>query len=101
MEIGQEKDLAKKMQQGYLEYVHGHSGDILTVTKRMAWKGLLTEGLTDKRLNQISHRRAPVDEVFALTERYKNRYRGWSVKHFYSWYSRDGGKRSSTWVKKR
>ena len=57
------------------------------------------EGLTDKRLNQISHRRAPVDEVFALTERYKNRYRGWSVKHFYSWYSRDGGKRSYTWVK--
>ena len=57
------------------------------------------EGLTDKRLSQISHRRAPVDEVFALTERYKSRYRGWSVKHFYSWYSRDGGKRSYTWVK--
>jgi len=45
MEIGQEKDLAKKMQQGYLEYVHGHSGDILTVTKRMAWKGLSIKGL--------------------------------------------------------
>lgn len=57
------------------------------------------EGLTDKRLSQISFRRAPVDEVFALTERYKSRYRCWNVKHFYSWYSRDGGKRSYTWVK--
>ena len=57
------------------------------------------EGLKDKRLTQASFRRAPVDEVFALTERYKSRYRGWSVNHFYSWYSRDGGKRSYTWVK--
>ncbi|MGV8056638.1 MAG: helix-turn-helix domain-containing protein [Smithellaceae bacterium] len=57
------------------------------------------EGLNDKRLTQASHRRAPVDEVMALDERYRVRYRGWNVKHFYSWYSRDGGKRSYTWVK--
>ena len=57
------------------------------------------EGLKDKRLTQASFRRAPVDEVFALMERYKSRYRGWNVKHFYSWYSRDGGRRSYTWVK--
>src|SRR5271157_6159270 len=57
------------------------------------------EGLNDKRLTQASHRRAPVDEVLALGERYRIRYRGWNVKHFYSWYSRDGGKRSYTWVK--
>ena len=58
------------------------------------------EGLTDLRLSQISHRRAPVDEVIALKDLYKSRYRGWNVKHFYSWYKRDGGKRSYTWVKK-
>ena len=58
------------------------------------------EGLKDKRLTQASFRRAPVDEVFALTEQYKSRYSGWNVKHFYSWYSRAGGKRSYTWVKK-
>ena len=58
------------------------------------------EGLKDKRLTQASFRRAPVDEVFALTEQYKSRYSGWNVKHFYSWYSRDGGKRMDTWVKK-
>jgi transposase len=56
-------------------------------------------GLDDKRLNQASHRRAPVDEVMALGERYKSSYRGWNVKHFYSWYSREGGVRSYTWVK--
>jgi len=57
------------------------------------------EGLNDKRLTQASHRRAPVDEVMALGERYSDKYRGWNVKHFYSWYSREGGKRSYTWVK--
>ena len=57
------------------------------------------EGLNDKRLTQASHRRAPVDEVMALSERYRSRYRGWNVKHFYSWYGKEGGKRSYTWVK--
>ena len=57
------------------------------------------EGLNDKRLTQASHRRSPVDEVMSLGERYRVKYRGWNVKHFYSWYSREGGKRSYTWVK--
>ena len=57
------------------------------------------QGLLDKRLTQASARRAPVDEVMALTERYESRHRGWNVKHFYSWYRRDGGRRSYTWVK--
>jgi len=57
------------------------------------------EGLSDKRLTQASHRRAPVDEVMRLTRQYRSCYRGWNVKHFYSWYVRDGGKRSYTWVK--
>ncbi|MFO7570701.1 MAG: ISNCY family transposase [Smithellaceae bacterium] len=57
------------------------------------------EGLNDKRLTQASHRRAPVDEVLKLTDRYHSSYRGWNVKHFYSWYTREGGKRSYTWVK--
>jgi len=57
------------------------------------------DGLTDKRLGQASHRRAPVDEVMALTGRYRELHQGWSAKHFYSWYRRDGGLRSYTWVK--
>jgi len=57
------------------------------------------DGLVDKRLTQASSRRAPVDEVMALARQYEGRYRGWNVKHFHSWYRRDGGQRSYTWVK--
>jgi transposase len=58
------------------------------------------EALLDKRISQASHRKAPVDEVVALAERYRKRYRGWNVCHFHSHYRRDGGSRSYTWVKK-
>jgi transposase len=58
------------------------------------------QGVSDKRLSQASFRRAPVDEVMEISERYSSGYRGWKVKHFYSWYRRDGGKRSYSWVKK-
>lgn len=59
------------------------------------------EGLIDRRLSQVSHRRAPVDEVVELCTRYERRHMGWSAKHFYAWYRRDGGGRSYTWVKER
>ena len=58
------------------------------------------DGLIDRRLEQISNRRAPVDEVMALTELYQTRHIGWNVKHFHSWYKREGGTRSYTWIKK-
>lgn len=58
------------------------------------------EGLADRRLGQVSHRSAPVDEVMALADMYSHRYRGFTVKHFYSWYRRaHSGMRSYTWVK--
>lgn len=60
------------------------------------------EGLVDHRLGQVSHRCAPVDEVIALADLYSRRYRGFTVKHFFSWYRRKhGGARSYTWVKNR
>lgn len=59
------------------------------------------EALLDKRISQASHRQAPVDEVMALAERYRKRYRGWKVRHFHSHYRREGGTRSYTWVKMR
>jgi len=59
------------------------------------------EGLMDRRRCQASQRRAPVDEVLALVEQYRGKHEGWSVKHFYAWYRRDGGQRSYTWVKSR
>jgi len=58
------------------------------------------DGLIDKRLSQVSHRKAPVDEVLRLEALYKERYDGWSIKHFYSFYrSHHGGTRSYTWVR--
>lgn len=59
------------------------------------------DGLLDRRLIQVSHRRAPVDEVLAVIERYRHRHAGWNVRHFHSWYRREGGVRSVTWVKAR
>jgi hypothetical protein len=59
------------------------------------------DGLLDRRLEQMSRRAAPVDEVMALTERYRTQHAGWNVKHFHGWYQREGGARSYTWVKKR
>ena len=59
------------------------------------------EGLVDRRLEQVSERKAPVGEGMALTEEYRRRPEGWSAKHFYAWYRRDGGRRSYTWVKSR
>lgn len=57
------------------------------------------EGLADKRLSQVSHRRAPVDEVAALVGLYSSRHQGWNVSHFHDWYVKNGGTRSYTWVK--
>ncbi|WP_215846480.1 helix-turn-helix domain-containing protein, partial [Acidithiobacillus caldus] len=39
------------------------------------------DGLLDRRLSQVSQRRAAVDEVLRLTELYRSRYEGWNVKH--------------------
>ena len=34
-----------------------------------------------------------------LVDRYRNRHQGWNVKHYTAWYKREGGLRSTTWVK--
>lgn len=58
------------------------------------------QGLVDARSNQISHRKAPVNEIMELTDLYKNKYFGWNVKHFFSFYCRKhNGTRGYTWVK--
>ncbi len=58
------------------------------------------DGLIDKRLVQVSHRKAPVDEVLRLEVLYRECYDGWNIKHFYSFYrDRHGGTRSYSWVR--
>jgi transposase len=60
------------------------------------------DGLMDKRISEVSGRRAPVDEVLRLEALYKERYDGWSVKHFFERYQDEHkGQRSYTWVKSR
>ena len=59
------------------------------------------DGLLDKRLCQLSARRAPVDEVMRLVQDYQRSHEGWSVQHYYAWYRRDGGQRSYNWVRTR
>ncbi len=58
------------------------------------------EGLCDRRMDALSARCAPVDEVMALTDLYSERYKGWNVRHFHRWYQREHeGTRSYSWVK--
>lgn len=58
------------------------------------------EGLCDRRLNRLSARAAPVDEVIRLTDLYSSHYSGWNVRHFHRWYKdKHDGRRSYSWVK--
>jgi transposase len=58
------------------------------------------QGLVDARWGQISHRKAPVNEVMRLTELYSTKYLGWNMRHFFSFYRRKHqGTRGYTWVK--
>ena len=58
------------------------------------------EGLLDKRLSQVSKRRASVAEVDRVVQTYKSGFAGWNVAHFHSKYrSECQGTRSYTWVK--
>jgi len=58
------------------------------------------EGLLDKRLSQISKRRASVAEVDQAVQLYKSSFVGWNVAHFYSKYKCEfKGSRSYSWVK--
>lgn len=60
------------------------------------------EGLMDKRISEVSARKAPVDEVLRLEALYRERYDGWTVKHFFERYQDEHrGGRSYSWVKSR
>jgi transposase len=57
-------------------------------------------GLLDKRLSQISHRKAAASEVDHVVSLYKSSFTGWSVAHFHSKYQTEfKGQRSHSWVK--
>lgn len=58
------------------------------------------DGLLDKRLSQISKRRASGVEVDHAVELYKSGFAGWNVAHFHSKYKAEfKGLRSYSWLK--
>ncbi len=81
------------------------AADLLSVSERQfrrqcrRYESEGLEGLIDLRLGQVSTRRAPVDEVLCLVNQYRDRYVGWSVKHFYSKYGEQKGARSYNFVR--
>jgi transposase len=60
------------------------------------------EGLADRRLRKASARRVPVDQVHAVLTLYRERYRGFTAKHFHDKLRRHHGFRLGyTWTKLR
>ncbi len=58
------------------------------------------DGLLDKRLSQISKRRAGTVEVDQVVQLYKSGFAGWNVSHFHSKYKAEfAGARSYSWLK--
>jgi len=65
------------------------ASDLLGVTERtfLRWRGRYEEegleGLSDGRLGRVSPRRAPAAEADRIERLYRERYQGWTVKHFH------------------
>ena len=58
------------------------------------------DGLLDKRLSQISKRRASGAEVDRVAQLYKSGFAGWNVAHFHTKYKAQfSGQRSYSWLK--
>lgn len=58
------------------------------------------DGLLDRRLSQVSKRRASTTEVDHVVALYKSGFGGWSVAHFHGKYKAEaGGSRSYSWIK--
>lgn len=59
------------------------------------------EGLIDRRMGQVSSRRAPVDQVMRVETLYRERYRGFNAKHFHEKLTEvHRVDRSYTWTKR-
>lgn len=58
------------------------------------------DGLVDRRLGKPSPQRVPARELRLMLDLYRDRYRGWNVKHFHEHLVRDHNFRwGYTWVK--
>lgn len=58
------------------------------------------EGLRDRRVGRVSPRRVPDEEIEEVSRLYRDRYKGFSVKHFYEYARRCHGMQwSYTWTR--
>lgn len=70
----------------------------LRLRGRYAEEGL--EGLRDRRVGRVSPRRASDDEVEEVSRLYRDRYKGFSVRHFYEYARRCHGMQwSYSWTR--
>ena len=101
-----------RFEEAYEGWEHGgltqaEAASLLGVCERsfrrylVRYKASGLDGLIDQRLEQVSHKKAAVDEVIKLTDTYRQRHMGWNAKHFHTWYQKAGGSRSYSWVKSR
>lgn len=57
-------------------------------------------GLADKRLEKLSNKAAPIDEVIEMLILFETQYWDFNVKHFHEhWVNDHGGARSYAWTK--
>ncbi len=97
-----------RFEESYLGWQQGRlsqadAGQLLGVSERTFRRQIARyeadgmQGLIDRRMGQVSSRRAPVDEVLGVQRLYQFGFAGWNVKHFHAWYGREhGGTRGYT-----
>ena len=68
--------------------------------KRQIYKEDGSDSILDRRVGKLAHNKAADREVEFITRLFENRYKDFSVKHFYDFAKREHGvKRSYGWVK--
>lgn len=81
------EELLERWQEARLS--HSEAASALGVSERTfrRWRGRYQEegadGLVDRRIGQPSPKRAPVDELRRMQALYRERYQGFTVKHFH------------------
>lgn len=98
------RDVLSRWERGSLSMME--AGELLGMSERQfrRYRGRFEEagesGLLDRRVGKPSPQRVPARDRRLMLELYRDRYRGWNVKHFHEHLVRDHNYRwGYTWVK--